>query len=88
MSTLLRSRLDRLERRERALASSQRYPGRPTLQEHYDALTTIEEREAFLTLVGDVFVIQQREDAAEAAGHAIPARTAAEQAWIDAFTLV
>lgn len=88
MSNLLRGRLDRLERRERALASSQRSSGRPTLQEYYDALTTIEEREAFLTLVGDVFDIQQREDAAEAAGHAIPARTAAEQARIDAFTLV
>ncbi len=88
MSNQLRGRLARLERHESALASSQRYPGRSTLQDHFDTLTTIEEREAFIRLVENVSVIMQREEAAEAAGHVIPERTAAEQAWMDTFNRV
>ena len=64
----LQGRLDRLERREGALARPPRHDDRPTLEDCFGALTDVREREDFITLVGDVHAIQQREVEALDAG--------------------
>jgi len=79
----LQGRVARLEQREGALARPPRHDDRPTLDDQFNALTTIQEREGFITLVGDVHAIQQREDEAVTAEQAIPPRSAAEQARMD-----
>ncbi len=79
----LQGRVARLERREGALARPPRHDDRPTLEDCFDALTDVQEREGFITLVGDVHAIQQREVEALDAGQAIPPRSLAEQARMD-----
>ncbi len=79
----VQGRLDRLERRAHTPAGLQRHDGRPTPEGYFNALTTREEREAFLVLVQDVHAVQQRERAAHEAGRAIPPRSGDEQARID-----
>ncbi len=79
----LQTRIDRLERRERALAGAQRHDDRLTLGDCFNALTTREEREEFLVLVKNVHAIQQREVEAMNAGLVPPARNAMEQARMD-----
>lgn len=79
----LQGRIDRLERREGALARPPRHDDRPTLEDCFDALTDVQEREGFITLVGDVHAIQQREVEALDTGRAIPLRSLAEQARMD-----
>ncbi len=79
----LQGRIDRLERREGVLARLPRHDDRPTLEDCFGALTDVQEREGFITLVQDVHAIQQREDEAVSAGQAIPPRSATDQAHMD-----
>ncbi len=79
----LQTRIDRLERRAHTSAGLERHDGRLTPEGYFNALTTREEREAFLVLVQDVHAVQQRESAAHEAGRAIPPRSGDEQARID-----
>jgi len=80
----LQTRIDRLERRAHTSGGLQRHDGRLTPEGYYDALTTREEREEFITLVQAVHAIQRREHEAQQAGRAIPLRSGDEQARIDA----
>ncbi len=79
----LQGRIDRLEQREGALARPPRHDDRPTLEDCFGALTDVQEREGFITLVQDVHAIQQREIEAAGAEQAIPPRSTAEQARVD-----
>jgi len=81
----LHGRVERLERYESARHGRWHGPTGLTIQDYFDTLTNVQEREAFVALVVDVHAIQQREDEADAAGRVIPARSAAEQARIDTF---
>jgi len=79
----LQGHIDRLERREGALARPPQHDDRPILDDHFNALTTIQEREGFITLVQDVHAIQRREIEALDTGQASPPRSGAEQARMD-----
>jgi len=79
----LQTRIDRLERLRNVQVRSQQHTGRPTMEDHFNALTTPEEREAFIALVQEVHAVQEREHTAAQAGQAIPPRSTAEQARID-----
>ena len=79
----LQGRVARLEQREGALARPLRHDDRPTLEDCFDALTDVQEREDFIALVQDVHAIQQREIEATNTGQAIPLRSGAEQARMD-----
>jgi len=79
----LQGRIDRLERREGALARPPRHDDRPTLEDCFGALTDVQEREDFIALVQNVHAIQQCEVEALDTGRAIPPRSLAEQARMD-----
>jgi len=79
----LQTRIDRLERLRNVQGRLQQQTRQPTLEDHFNALTTREEREAFIALVQEVHTVQEREDTAAQTGQVVPPRSTAEQARIN-----